>query len=42
MNGEALDMERRLLPEDFPFQDMMPLNSQLYFYSDRQRWLDGR
>lgn len=42
MNGEALDMDRRLLPEDFPFQDVMPLNSQLYFYSDRQRWLDGR
>ena len=42
MDGEARDMERRLLPEDFPFQDVMPMNSQMYFYSDRQRWLDGR
>ena len=42
MNGEAQDMNRKLLPEDFPFQDMMALNSQLYFYTDRQRWLDAR
>lgn len=41
MEGEARDMDRRLLPEDFPFQDVIPLNSQLYFYSDRQRWMPG-
>ncbi len=41
MNGEAMDMDRRLLPEDFPFQDVYPLNERAYFYSDRQRWLDG-
>lgn len=42
MNGEAIDMDRRLLPEDFPFQEVMTLNNQLYFYSDRRRWLDSR
>lgn len=41
MNGEAMDMDRTLLPEDFPFQDVYPLNERAYFYSDRQRWLDG-
>ena len=42
MDGEARDMDTRLLLEDFPFQEVMPLNPQLYFYSDRKRWLDGR
>jgi hypothetical protein len=42
MHGEALDMDRTLLPEDFPFQERMTFNEASYFYSDRQRWLDGR
>ncbi|MFT5404423.1 MAG: hypothetical protein ACI9DF_003266 [Verrucomicrobiales bacterium] len=42
MDGEARDMDARLMLEDFPFQEVMALNPQLYFYSDRKRWLDGR
>lgn len=42
MNGEAEDMNRKLLPEDFPFQERMIFNPWSQFYSDRQRWQDGR
>ncbi len=42
MTGEGIDMGVRFLPEDFPFQDILPMNEQLYFFSDRQRWLEGR
>ncbi len=40
--GEMLEeMNAGILPEDFPFQEIHPINTQLYFFSDRQRRSGG-
>lgn len=43
LHGETkAELEIRLLPRDFPFQEEYRLNSKLYFYSDRRRWMGDR